>query len=94
MKNLFYSTKEKILFWITGYTRDLNTYNVKEICESLQKNQDNFKKNGGEGVIKTKEITKSRRYKRMRVFWCKKENSEKEAFELGEDWTMDKWIGD
>lgn len=94
MEDLFYSVSEKKLFWIAGYTD--NSYNVKEIVSTLTNNRNYFIKNcklTENTVVRTDYITQSSRYKSMRYFWVDNiETPPKDAFELGDDWTMDKWI--
>lgn len=96
MKELFYSGKEKILFYIAGYTD--NSFNVKEIISVLENNRNYFltqvemSKNT---VVRTEFIINSRRYKSMRYFWIndvEPDKIPKEAFILNDDWTMQKWI--
>ena len=88
--DLFYSEKENILFYVAGYIDNFN--DVDKIIEMLQDHKAEFIKLGGEGKIYTKEITKSSRYKYMRVFWCKTKKIPVNAFKLGKDWDMWKWI--
>ncbi|MBK7362627.1 MAG: hypothetical protein IPJ01_10065 [Micavibrio sp.] len=94
MEDLFYSTSEKKLFWIAGYTD--NSYNVKEIVSTLTNNRNHFIKTcklPEKSLVRTDYITKSSRYKSMRYFWVDNiKTPPKNAFELGDDWTMDKWI--
>ncbi len=96
MTDLFYSPTDKRLFWVAGYTD--NSYNVREIITVLESNMNFFLKEvkfAKNTKVKTDYITKSRRYKSMRYFYI--ENVElkdvpKDAFLLGEDWDMIKWI--
>lgn len=98
MKDLFYSTKEKKLFYIAGYTD--NSYNVKEIVSVLENQRKYFLKQVGlpekSTIVNTDYITNSRRYKSMRYFWIndvEPSQAPKEAFVLNDDyWTMQKWI--
>ena len=94
MKDLFYSVSEKKLFWIAGYTD--NSHNVKEIVSTLTNNRNHFIricKLPENSVVNTDYITKSSRYKSMRFFWVDNvETPPEDAFELGNDWTMHKWI--
>jgi hypothetical protein len=94
--DLFYSVNEKKLFWITGYTD--NSYNINVMISMLTNNKNHFIKIGNlkkNAQINTDMILKSSRYKNMRYFWVDKieiENVPKEAFQISNDWTMDKWI--
>ncbi len=94
MKDLFYSISEKSLFWIAGYTD--NSCNVREIVSVLENNRRHFVSNcklPKNALVNTDYITSSSRYKSMRYFWINDiETPPKDAFVLGEDWTMHKWI--
>ena len=93
--DLFYSGSDKKLFYVAGYTD--NSDGVDNIIEMLQKNKNEFIKLGGRGKINTTYITKSRRYKSMRVFFCTTEKAKapKSAFHItGNGWDMWKWLSD
>lgn len=90
MKDLFYSPTEKTLFWIAGYTDNSN--HVKDIVSMLNNNYNYFFKLCNNPQIRTDIINNSIRYKYCRYFWATVEKPPEEAFEIGEDWTMDKWI--
>ena len=103
MKDLFYSGDEKILFWVAGYTYADNTQDVNDMILSLQEKSIEFITETGQAgknrVVKTDYITKSRRYKYMRYFFCEgieKEDVPENAFHItGENgWTMRKWLND
>lgn len=91
---LLYSKKESILFFIAGYPNSSN--NVKEIIEELKNGRNYFIKLCGltqSAQVETEIVTSSRRYKHMRIFYIKKCVTQPiNCFEIGEDWTMDKWI--
>lgn len=97
MEELFYSQKDKRLFYIAGYSD--NSYKVEEIISTLQRQRDyfleeiNFPKNT---IVQTERIIESSIYKGMRYYWIndvKVKDVPKKAFRLGKDyWTMDKWI--
>jgi len=94
-ENLFYSPSEQLLFYVAGYTE--NNYEVEKIKEMLDECVKEFELSIPKGVtnpIKTDVITISRRYKYMRYFWVKVEEKfvSKEAFVIGNDWTMSKWL--
>lgn len=93
-KDLFYSSKEGILFWVAGYTRDGNTDNVKEIIEDLKQNALRFAEQAGCHFDEVKTFYNDRppRYQYMRIFYTYVPKNLEGAFELGEDWTMRKWL--
>lgn len=96
MKDLFYSTKEKKLFYIAGYTDQ--SYAVHNIIKMLREQKKQFLKITAFRLnkhVNTDYITKSSRYKSMRYFWINNVEPDKvpkEAFILNDDWTMQKWI--
>lgn len=93
LKNLFYSKKEAILFHVAGYTD--NSESVSDIVEMLMfhsKALSVLDKNYQLEDVKTFYVTKSSRYKNMRVFYLKTSIVPKGTFELDGDWTMMKWI--
>ena len=94
--DLFYSESEKKLFWIAGYTD--NTCGVDAHINMLTAKRDMFLDMCGlpkDTKIFSDYITKSRRYKSMRYFWANDvSEAPEEAFKLGSDWTMYKWIED
>lgn len=100
MKNLFYSASEKILFWIAGHTGDLNTDNPAQKIKFMQENTADFMRISAEikpEKIGTFEVTKSQRYKYMRVYYATDiETPPAEAFCIsGENgWKMQNWIHD
>jgi len=95
MEKLFYSIKEQIAFYITGY---VDTTNVNAMIKVLQDEKKTFieacnTKGVEEDTVQSYEIRESSRYKSMRVFYALNvPESPKEAFQLGESWTMDAWI--
>ena len=94
-KELYYSEHDKRLFWVAGYTD--NASGVDTHIRMLTAKRDIFLKMCGleSGNVKTEYVTKSTRYKSMRYFWIDEiESSEapEEAYRLGSDWTMIKWI--
>lgn len=97
MKDLFYSWDEKILFWVAGYTADLNTDNVIEKNRDLLENALEFagKAQCDVSSVKTFEILKSSRYKYMRVFYVNSDFCPSDAFVIGKGehkWTMSEWL--
>lgn len=94
MKDLFYSNEEKILFYIAGYTQDHHLSNVVEMTTDLMNNAIKFANEVGCDLsqVKTTFIEKSSRYKYMRVFYINSDEPKLDAFELGGDWTMWKWL--
>lgn len=93
MKDLFYSQREGILFWVAGYTRDNNTEQVIEMIKSLEENATKFAEMANIPIEKVSTFLNSKppRYQYMRIFyaWCP---DVKDSFKLSEDWTMNKWI--
>lgn len=100
MENLFYSKKEKILFWIAGYTADGSTGRVLEKIRHLKDYAEQFAATSPEvriDAVNTDYIQKSSRYKYMRVFWADGiESPPADAFIIGDgsDWTMNSWLSD
>jgi hypothetical protein len=96
--NLYYSTEEKILFWVAGYTD--NYHEVDEIKQMLDECVKEFETVIPRGVkfpIKTDYITESRRYKNMRYFYVSISDENfvpRRAFELDKSWTMYSWLHD
>ena len=94
IEDLFYSSSEKKLFWVAGYTD--NHYDVEKTVSMLTNNRNHFIKACNlpkNSQVATDYITKSSRYKSMRYFWIDNvENPPKDAFVLGKDWTMHGWI--
>lgn len=95
MNDLFYSEKEKICFWIAGYTD--NSCNVSEFIKMLEDNRLIFARAIGKerlDNISTDYIWESIRYKYMRYFYCRMDKCPDGAFVITEanGWTMDKWI--
>ena len=92
MKNLYYSEKEKILFYIIGYTDNSN--NVQEIVRMLTDGADKLAKliSVERSAINTSFITQSNRYANMRVFYVKTNIIPVNAFMFGNDWTMKTWL--
>lgn len=94
MEQLYYSKKDNILFFISGYP--FESSNVMGIIEELKNGRNYFIKLCGldkSAQVETEIVTHSRRYKQMRVYYIREcKMPPNNAFKLGEDWTMDKWI--
>jgi hypothetical protein len=90
--DLFYSINEQLLFWVAGYTDntdnvvDLTTIYLERARALADLTKSDIKNIG------TREINTSRRYKRMRVFYIKTIIIPENAFSLGKDWDMWKWL--
>lgn len=71
MNNLFFSEKDKCLFWITGYSQYDNTSNVVEKINYLNEYSKKFSDFTGVKVedVKTSLVTNSSAYKYNRVFF-------------------------
>lgn len=92
MKNLFYSKKEKCVFYIPNYYVNGTSY-TDNLIDNLKKEVENLIKIGAERhKIISYEIRNSRRYKEMWVFYYFTDSIPKDAFEIGNNWTRDTWI--
>lgn len=95
MNNLFYSDEEGILFWVTGYT--VISGQVSKIIEMLSEKSQQLAEIAGVDVtaINTFEVTKSRRYNQMCVFYVETKTVPENAFRISSEehrWTMNNWI--
>ena len=88
---LFYSTTEKKLFFIPKYYTH-GTGMLDNLIENLEEGKAMLRKFVPTGEIYCDEIRKSSRYKSMWYFSIELDKAPAEAFELGEDWSMFKWI--
>lgn len=91
MEGLFYSTEEKILFYIPNHYTN-GTGLLKVLYKNLQEAEQVLRQFQPISDIYCKEITTSTRYKYMWCFYTVLNECPKEAFELGKGWTVDKWI--
>ena len=104
-EGLFYSIKDKALFWVAGYRS--NTENVDDVCKMLQEGKKDFieiTEIDPSADIRTLEVTESQRYKHMRVFYVyDTDHIPEDAFVIGDsnkrndngpdhDWTMWRWL--
>lgn len=100
METAFYSEKDDIYFYIAGYHGCDNTMLAIEIANKLIGEINKLTKLLGvkDSDIKTDRITKSRRYKYMRVFYIQNakanvlESELNTAFCIGGGWSMQSWI--
>lgn len=95
MKNLFYSEKDDTLFWIAGYTMYDNTSLVIDKIKYLQENANKFSEFCEISIetVRTDFITKSSKYKNMRVFYVvDPPKLITDIYHLGSDWDMWKWL--
>jgi len=94
MNDLFYSSTEKILFQIVGYSTVDGTSNVTEIIERLKKEADEFAVIASIDVkeVRSDFISRSQRYKNMRVYYAHADKVPEIAFHLGDGWNMSKWL--
>jgi len=88
---LFYSKKDKKLFFIPKYYTH-GTGMLETLIENLEEGRNILRKFAPTGVIYCDEIRKSRRYKSMWYFAVKTDECPKEAFGLDNDWSMMEWI--
>lgn len=91
MKGLFYSPKEKLLFYIPPYYTN-GTGMLKVLYKNLQEAEAILRQFQPISDIYVTQIYESRRYKRTWSFHTTLNKCPKEAFQLDEDWTMSKWI--
>lgn len=94
MKNLFYSEKQKLAFWVSGY--DISTNRSCEIIDYLKRHTLKASKifNCEFEDVETYVINESRRYKYMRVFFATMDKCPENAFDIGENRIMVKWLND
>jgi len=88
---LFYSKQDKKLFYIPSYYTH-GTGLLTHLVSNLKKGEEIIKAFAPDGEIYCREITDSSRYKSMWYFCVSLEECPKEAFELGDEWTMHAWI--
>ncbi len=94
LKNLFYSGKEKVAFYIVGYA---SSAFVSKQVNMLKRYQHEFALLLPSGIrsdeMKCREILKSSRFKYMIVFWMGGIlERPKNAYDLEASWTMEEWI--
>lgn len=79
--NLLYTKKDKRLFWIAGYTKDGNTYNVIKQTTHLMEYALEFATEVGCSIdeVKTYFVAESESHRNMRVFFIKTENVPEQA---------------
>lgn len=96
MKNLFYFETENLLCWVAGYTADGNSALVSKIAGSLIADGNKFADISGVSIneVCTEFITKSRRYKNMRVFYARVGQPPSGATKISSPWTMSRWLYD
>lgn len=88
---LYYSSKEKILFYIPNYYTN-GTGLLNGLIENLKAGEAILRQFEPTMSIYCREITKSSRYKYMWYFKVFLDTCPEEAFELGKDWTFNSWI--
>lgn len=93
-RNLYYTPKDQMLFWVAGYTADNNTDSIPEIIQSLTENAQAFADHVGCDFkhVKTLYNNHPPRYQYMRVFYIKTDTPHPDAFVWNGDgeWTMGK----
>ena len=100
MKDLLYFESEKIICWVAGYTADGSTPLALQKAKALQELAHKFANRVGvhPDLVRTEFITKSRRYKYMRVFFAELEKDKAmaaDAFMVDNPyWNMFKWLED
>lgn len=82
MGNLFYSTTDKILYWVAGYTADGNTSSVEKMTDSLKENAIKFANVAGCNYqdVQTYYNDRPSQYQYMRVFYVKTDYIPESAF--------------
>lgn len=90
--DLFYSLKEKKMFYVAGYVD--NSDKITETLKVLKEGETNIKKLIGSDKceISSRYIERSSRYKSMRVFYVDTRIIPPNAFALNNDWDMWKWL--
>ena len=91
MKNLHYTLKDKMLFWVAGYTADENTGLVTQKVKHLLGDAQTFADKVGCKIedVQTLFNTQPPQYQYMRVFYIKSDGHP-DAFVWNGEWTMDK----
>ena len=91
MKNLHYTPKDKMLFWVAGYTADGNTGSVTQKVKSLLDNAQIFADKVRCKIEDVQTLYNSfpPRYQYMRVFYVES-NGHPDAFVWDGEWTMGK----
>ena len=91
MKNLHYTLKDKMLFWVAGYTADENTGLVTQKVKHLLGDAQTFADKVGCKIedVQTLFNTQPPQYQYMRVFYVESDGHP-DAFVWGGEWTMDK----
>ena len=90
---LFFSEKDRYLFWISGIIK--NTNNVEEIIREIKAGCKEFSKiaDVSKESVCTIVVTESTQYKNMRVFYVKTLEVPEEATRLSaKTWTMTKFL--
>lgn len=91
MENLHYTSKDKMLFWVAGYTADENTGLVTQKVKHLLQDAKTFADKVGCKIedVQTLYNTRPPRYQYMRVFYIESDGHP-DAFAWNGEWTMDK----
>lgn len=91
-----FTNHNKVLFWVAGYTADLNTDNAVAKINDLKNHATSFAEaiNVPLEDVNTFEVRKSRRYQNMRVFYVKdfEGTLPPGTFEINHH-TFSEWIG-
>jgi len=97
MKDIFYSIKDKTVFWVAGYVGTGNGRAI-EIANALKTSATRFADKLGidPAAIHTTVVEKSSKYKNMRVFFVQEHEIDTDKADMNEviglDWTMMKWL--
>jgi|GEM_PF-5342576 len=90
MDELFYSPKEKIVFWVTLGSSE----KVQEIISSLKRDAAKFAAftKVASDAVHTMDVKESRQYKNKRVFYAQADTAPQGAFIISETSTMHTWL--
>lgn len=91
MHGLFYSNSENILFYITSYYCN-GTGTVNNLIQNLNKGIAELRKYEPDNEIYASEVLASRWCKSKWLYHVRCAIKPKDAFGLGLEWTMSKWI--
>lgn len=84
----YYSPNDKIAFWVVGYSDVDNSDVVDNMIERLDRDRGQFMVSAGippeeRRSVKTYQVTKSRFWDRMRVYYAKMETAPEGYFTIG-----------
>ena len=88
MNNFYYSQKDGLAFWVSGYAKDSGS--VQEIIDWHMEKSNKFAAMAGvpPEAVQTGYIINSPRFKYMQVYYAKVDKCPEGAFECGLEWHM------